>query len=298
MSPVIAPAGAPSDAPSDGIDGLPALPIVALKLGEIVHGKSASVQQVADLLRSDPAMSARLLQLVNSPYFGIPGGVSDVGRAIPYVGFSTLYQIVLTISVLDALRIGRHDPRALWSHALTVATAARVLAEETRSADPGACFTAGLLHDLGELALARIAPDKVAATFETMRAERVAIGVAERHHGLTPHDELGGRLARRWGFPAALVAPIEHHHAIHRPAVRDQLTGPGRTVTEIVALADHLSLTCGGPDALARFGEDGALDATELFGRDGLAQLERDTLCDRLRAGLDRSRAFLALITG
>lgn len=71
-------------------DGLPTLPIVALKLGEVVHSKSASVQAVAEVLRSDPATSAKLLRLVNSPYFGIPGGVSDVARAIPFVGFNTL----------------------------------------------------------------------------------------------------------------------------------------------------------------------------------------------------------------
>src|SRR5690349_19213134 len=84
-------------------DSLPTIPIVALQIGEVVHSKNASVNQVAEILRSDPATSAKLLRLVNSPYFGIPGGVSDVAKAIPFVGFNTLYQLVLSISVLDTL---------------------------------------------------------------------------------------------------------------------------------------------------------------------------------------------------
>lgn len=302
MAVLTPPGAAPDLAPLEAIDSLPTLPVVALQIGEVVHGKSASVQQVADLLRGDPATSAKLLRLVNSPYFGIPGGVSDVARAIPFVGFNTLYQIVLSISVLDVLRIGSgdgHDPRALWVHALTVATAARALAEEIRFGDPGACFTAGLLHDMGEIALAKLAPDKVAAAFETMRADGVAIDIAERRHGLSPHDRIGSRLARRWKFPASLATPIEHHHAIHRPEVRERMTGPLRTITEIVAAADHLSLACQASLAASdAFGEDGVREAGELFARNGLSQVQRDALCDRTRAGLDRSKLFLALVSG
>jgi putative nucleotidyltransferase with HDIG domain len=305
--PAPSPAAPAGDAPAiepgvlEALDSLPTLPIVALQLGEIVHSKTASVDQVAALLRSDPATSAKLLRLVNSPYFGIPGGVSDVARAIPFVGFSTLYQLVLSISVLDALRIGPggHDPRALWTHALTVATAARELAEEIRFADPGACFTAGLLHDMGEIALAKLAPDKVAAAFETMRTDGVAIGVAERRHGLSPHDRVGSRLARRWKFPARLATPIEQHHAIHRPEIRDRMTGQIRTITEIVAVADHLSLACHATaSTFDPFGEDGERDIAALIAHNGLSAAQRSALCDRTRVRLDRSKVFLALVSG
>ena len=288
----------------DAIDSLPTLPIVALQIGEVVHSKTASIQRVADVLRGDPATSAKLLRLVNSPYFGIPGGVFDVARAIPFVGFSTLYQLVLSISVLDVLRIGPggHDPRALWTHALTVATAARELAAEIRFDDPSACFTAGLLHDMGVIALAKLAPDQVAAAFESMRADRVSIDVAERRHGLMPHDRIGGRLARRWKFPASLATPIEQHHAIHRVEVRERMAQRLRTITEIIAVADHLSLVCRAGAAplepFGSFGEDGERDVSELLARNGLSVAQRDALCDRTRAGLDRSKLFLSLLSG
>src|SRR4029079_16300793 len=170
------------------LDGLPTLPIVALRLGEVVHSKNASVQHVVDVLRSDPARSRNVLRLVNSPYFGIPGGVTDVARAIPFIGFNTLYQLVLSISVLETLRVGSGglDPRALWTHSLTVAVAARELAQEVRFNDPGACFTAGLLHDMGKIALAKLDADRLAAACAMMRSDGVAQDIAERKHGLLP----------------------------------------------------------------------------------------------------------------
>jgi putative nucleotidyltransferase with HDIG domain len=280
------------------LDNLPTLPIVALRIGEVVHSKNASVHQVAEILRSDPSTSAKLLRLVNSPYFGIPGGVSDVARAIPFVGFNTLYQLVLSISVLEALRIGDSalDPRALWTHSLTVATAARELAQEIRFADPGACFTAGLLHDMGKIALAKLDPEKLAATFATMRSEGVSLEVAERQHGLIPHDRIGSQLARQWKFPAALAAPIEHHHQVHRLEIRERMIPHLRTLTEIVAAADHLSLACQASFAPSSFEEDGEPDIADLFTRNGLAVSQRDALCDRTRAQLERSKVFLSLV--
>jgi len=276
------------------IDSLPTLPIVALRLGEIVHSNPASVQQVAETLRSDPATSAKLLRLVNSPYFGIPGGVSDVARAVPFVGFNTLYQLVLSITVLETLKI---DPaRSLWTHALTVATAARELAIEVRFGDPGACFTAGLLHDMGKIALAKLDPDNLAATFATMRSSGLSMHEAERKHGLIPHDRVGSRLAKLWRFPANLATPIEMHHSVHRVEVRERLVPHLRTITEIVAAADHLSLKCQGSFETAELAEDGEADVAALFARNGLSLGQRDALCDRIRTQLERSKLFLSLL--
>jgi len=294
-----------TDEPSETLrlrafDGLPTLPVVALRIGEVVHSKNASVVQVAEILRGDPATSAKLLRLVNSPYFGIPGGVADVARAIPFIGFTTLYQLVLSISVLETLRTGDAglDLRALWTHSLTVATAAREIAQEIRFADPGAAFTAGLLHDMGKIALAKLEPDKLAAAFATMRDRGVSLADAELLHGLTPHDKIGSRLARLWKFPASLATPIEHHHAIHRIEVRDRLVPHLRTLTEIVAAADHLSRACQTTFTANELVEDGEPNVAELFERTGLTLAQRDALCDRTRTQLERSKVFLALLSG
>ena len=234
------------------------------------------MQQVADILRTDPATSAKLLRLVNSPYFGIPGGVSDVARAIPFVGFNTLYQLVLSISVLETLGAG-FDVRTLWVHSLTVATAARELAAEIRFSDPGSCFTAGLLHDMGKIALAKLDGERLAAAIESV-----------------PHDRLGSRLARQWRFPATLTTPIEQHHGIHRAEVRERLGPNLRTITEIVATADHLAHEMAFTTEVLP--DEDAAELAALCDRNGFSERQRSTLVTRTKQQLERSSVFLSLV--
>jgi len=283
------------------LDSLPTLPIVALQIGEVVHSNKASVAHVAEILRTDPATSAKLLKLVNSPYFGIPGGVSDVARAIPFVGFNTLYQLVLSITVLDTLdaRAAGFDPKALWLHSLTVATAARELAAELRFNDGGVCFTAGLLHDMGKIALAKIEPDKLAKVFASMRDEGMSMADAEVNHGLPEHDRVGSRLAKQWRFPATLATPIEQHHAIHKVEVRDKLPPNLKMITEIICAADHVSMQCS--DAFVIGGDpidDADGHASGLFARNGFTETQIQALVDKTKTQLERSKVFLSLLEG
>jgi len=277
-----------------GMDALPTLPVVAIRLGELVHSRNVTVQQVAELLRGDPSTSAKLLRLVNSPYFGIPGGVADVARAIPFVGFNTLYQLVLSITVLETLG-GKDDAiRALWIHSLSVATTARELAVEAK-VDPGAAFTAGLLHDMGKIALAKLDPASFAAATAHARAGNVSMHIAEHQLGLPSHDRIGSALAKQWKFPASLAVPIEQHHEIHRAAVRGKLAASLRSLTEVVAGADWLA------HAAART-FDGRSEVPEepetvaLFERVGLSTAQRQAVADRSKLALEKSKIFLSVL--
>jgi len=278
------------------LDGLPTIPLVALELGVLVHSKSVSVQQIANLLRTDPSTSAKLLRMVNSPYFGIPGGVSDVARAIPFIGFNTLYQLVLSITVVEALDdSGDAAIRALWLHSLAVATVARELAIETKVADPGACFTAGLLHDMGTIALAKLEPARFAAACAVRDSEGLSSHEAEQRVGLPSHSLLGGALARQWRFPAMLAVPIEQHHGIHRPQIRGKLTPNLRTLTELVAAADVLAAACESSfDTAIERPEN--LEAKALFEQVGVSAEQRRSVCDRARYSLAKSQVFLSIL--
>ncbi len=279
------------------LEALPTLPVVALQIGEVIHSRNASVQQVADVLRGDPATSAKLLRLVNSPYFGIPGGVSDVARAIPFVGFNTLYQLVLTISVLDTLDAGGgFDPRELWLHSLTVATAARELAQDVRFADPGACFTAGLLHDMGRIALARLAPAQLSAAYASMKKDGLSIHEAEKLHQLAPHDGLGSKLAKQWKFPATLAVPIEQHHSVHRPEVRDRLPPNLRTISEIVSVADAVAKQATDAFATTTPDDEAAAGLDAILERNGYGAGRAEQMIDRTKKELERSKVFLSLL--
>lgn len=282
---------------SKALDSLPTLPVVALQIGEVIHSKNVSVAKVAEVMRSDPATSAKLLRLVNSPYFGIPGGVADVARAIPFVGFNTLYQLVLSISVLDTLKGTEGDGvRALWMHSLIVATAARELAAEVRFSDPGVCFTAGLLHDMGKIVLAKVEPKAFADAFAAMKTEGITLHQAEEKFGLAAHDRIGSRLARQWKFPATLTTPIEQHHTILTAPSRERLAANLRTITEIIAAADHLSAWCAKDFGGVPLAEEGDADSLGLLERNGLSRASRDGLLSRTMRELERSKIFLAII--
>ena len=85
------------------VDKLPTLPTVAHEVGNLVNDPDASSRDIADLIKQDQSLTARVLALVNSAYYSVPGGIADVQRAISYLGFNTVYQLVLTISIFDTL---------------------------------------------------------------------------------------------------------------------------------------------------------------------------------------------------
>jgi putative nucleotidyltransferase with HDIG domain len=282
---------------AQALDSLPTLPIVAMRIGEVIHAKNVTVQQVAEILRTDPATSAKLLRLVNSPYFGVPGGISDVSRAIPFVGFNTLYQLVLSISVLELLdsRAAGFDPRALWMHSLTAATAARELAKELHHPDPGSCFTAALLHDMGKIALAKVDPDNYAKVNASVAAG-MSMHEAEALHGVIAHDKIGHQLAKLWRFPASLAVPIEQHHNVRSAEVRARLPPQLRAATEIVAAADYVSALCihSFDDHVGT--EDGHADVLPLIRSNGFTSSQLDKLKTQTNHELERSKVFLSLL--
>jgi len=280
----------------DLVENLPTLPVVALRVGELVHEPSTSARDIARAMQGDPSLSAKVLRLVNSPYYGIPGGVSDVQRAISFIGFSTLHRLVLSVSVLQALSTpagGNFDAKGLWLHSLAVGACADVLAKEIGFTDAGACFTAGLLHDIGKIALADAAPDRFGHALDVARQSGTCMARTERDAGLPPHDRVGSRLARRWKFPATLLAPIEYHHSAGDQEVRRRLSSQLLTLVDIVALADHLCrrFDLGDSGSPADDAPDGdALD------RLGFSPTRVDALYTELMKRLEVSRSFLELV--
>jgi HD-like signal output (HDOD) protein len=285
------------------LDSLPTLPLVALRLGEVIHSRRSSVQQVAELLRADPSLSAKLLRLVNSAYFGIPGGVTDVARAIPFVGFNTIYQLVLSVSVLETLKTpngGRFDPKILWLHALAVASAARVIGEDLRHSDPGSLFTAGLLHDMGKIALVKVAPDTFVKAVALAKDEGISSVDAEQRLGLPGHDRVGSDLARRWRLPAALSVPIEAHHAVARPEIRERMVAHHRIAAEVIAVSDLIAHDVAVTAGVGAADEPRVADplTASLLESLGLGNADLDGLYSRVMLQLERSRAFLTLLEG
>lgn len=278
------------------VDNLPTLSHVAVRVGELVNDPKAGAREIARTMTQDPSLSAKVLKLVNSSYYAIPGGVTDVARAISFVGFNALHQLVLTVSVFQALRTPRgamFDARGLWLHSLAVGACAEAIARRIGHPDPSTCFTAGLLHDFGKIALAKTEGERFAAALDAARRDGISMHQAEQEQGLPTHDRVGSRLGKRWRFPAGLLVPIEHHHGRKNPAVRNELSAPLRGILDVVALADELC-------RIHQLGDSGSPSPegpdVETLQALGLSLAALDGVHADMMRTLEKSRVFLDLL--
>jgi putative nucleotidyltransferase with HDIG domain len=217
---------------------LPSLPAVFRLVSEQLDDHSYSLDQIGNTIQNDPAITTRVLKLVNSSYYGLPGQVTSVTLAVNLLGRERCKHVLIG-SVLDGVFQDGENPafsiQAFWQHSIKTALIARQLADYTDGIEePEAMFTAGLLHDIGKLLLIERFPEEMLAAEETMIRRRIDELSAEISQvGLT-HTAVGEALMQHWGLPDILVECARYHHE----AVHD---GPNRRATHLVYLANRLS---------------------------------------------------------
>jgi HD-like signal output (HDOD) protein len=226
-----------------GLDKLPSVPRCYLDLTSAVASE-AGLETVGNIVERDPAMSAKVLQLVNSGYFGVGQRVTSVQRAVVYLGIDMLRGLALTAEVFSTLNvpvIEHFSLDALQEHSfLTARVAKRLVTDQKRGEE---AFAAGIVHDIGKLILALVLPDGFAEAHRVSR-ERGQPGfqVEKELLGVT-HAEVGGYLLGTWGLPMSIVEAVAYHHAPH-------LAPPGSTdVLAAVHVADALVTSSLEPEA-------------------------------------------------
>lgn len=222
---------------------LATLPSVTLKIMRLAEDPHATGDALDQLLASDPALGARVLRVVNSAFYGLPGSVSTTSAAIVRLGFAAIRNIAIAASLTRMFRGGRvsdtFDARQLWHHSVAVAEAARLLAIRTRRGSPDEALLAGLLHDIGIV----VAMQASRVEFERLlRAldgpAPMSFAEAEREHLGTSHELLGAALSVSWGFPSSLALVTGHHHS---PMALEPNV---RTLPALVHVADQLAAQC------------------------------------------------------
>lgn len=262
----------------DRLDSLPSVPVVAHQVAEMVHDPRHDARAIAEVMKGDPALSAKVLKIVNSPYYGIPGGVSDVTRAISFLGFSTIHELVLTVSVFEAFKDSRSKfSHALFRHSLAVAGAAEAIAQIIGHPTPAECFTAGLLHDLGRLAILQLAPEIVDKDPDEDDL----------------HPKIGDRLASRWRFPVGLRAAIAHHHEL-APEKRRHVPKHLNATIDVIVLADVI---CKRQGYGVVENEPPPLP-DDVLSRLNLLENIEESAHDRLRWNLERSEVLMRVLLG
>lgn len=194
---------------------LPSLPAMVCRLTELSEDPRADLGEFAELVHEDPAMTARVLRLVNSPLFRFGGQVDSIRRAISLIGVRELHNLALAVSatrVFDGLPGHLVNMAQFWRHSLCCALVSRELALRLRERETERFFVAGLLHDVGALVLYSHVPEQALAAIEQAEAARRPLVEVERELLGFDHAELGGELLRRWRLPEHIVAAVEGHH--------------------------------------------------------------------------------------
>lgn len=199
------------------IDKLPSLPDVYLALVDELRSEDAQVARVAELLSRDVGMTAKVLQLVNSSFFGLPVHVADVRHAASLLGLNALKPLVLTAGVfrqLEDARVPAELAREVLEHGLQAGGIARQIAAAEglgREATDHAML-AGVLHDVGKLVLADHFGRSYAKVCLAAEASKLPLLIAEQDQFDATHADIGGFLLSLWGLPQEIVEAVAFHH--------------------------------------------------------------------------------------
>ena len=188
---------------------LPTLPTVVQKLTQMVDVPKANISEVADLIAHDQVLSAKVLRMVNSPFYGFPGRIASITHALVLLGFNAVKGIVLGTSVFEIME---QTMVGLWTHSVGCAAAARLLAKQNRLKDPENYAVAGLLHDLGKVIIALNHPEGYRDIRQAAAARRKPLFAVEAEALGVTHAEVGGWLAQQWNLPRILSEPMMFHH--------------------------------------------------------------------------------------
>jgi putative nucleotidyltransferase with HDIG domain len=197
------------------VKSFPGMPTTAAKLLPLLREPDAGSARIEDLIKYDPGLTANLLKLTNSAYFGLPSRISSVRQAILLLGRKRLLQLVTTMCMSGLMKrsVPGYDlPQGgLWRHSVAVAVAADRLVQSLKITQADEVFTAALLHDIGKMVLGDYVQGDL-KSIQEMVAKGISFEVAEYVVLGTNHADIGARILKSWSMPEELVHAVAWHH--------------------------------------------------------------------------------------
>lgn len=222
------------------IGDLATLPEVTIRIIELVEDPKSTARDLHEVIKNDPALSVKVLKVVNSAFYGLPGQVASVDRAIILLGLSAVKNIAIAASIarlFKGSRISEHFSASdLWRHSVAVAVAARSIAKMSpHPVMPDEIFVAGLIHDLGTLVERQSYPDQFAEVIDHCMNSDADFLQVEREVIGADHQAFGAGLTVKWKFPRHLRAAVGFHH--NPEALSPEL----RNMATLIQVADILA---------------------------------------------------------
>lgn len=199
------------------IGDIATLPEVTVKIIEIVEDPNSTAKELHLVIKTDPALSAKVLKVVNSAFYGLPGQIASVDRAIILLGMSAVKNISVAASIARLFKGGKMSEqfgaKDLWSHSVAVGVAARLITKASgQQAGWDEVFLAGLIHDIGILVERQAHPDQLAEVINRCAAGEGSFQELETKIIGAEHQEFGDALTTKWKFPRHLRAVVGCHH--------------------------------------------------------------------------------------
>ncbi len=220
------------------ITDLPTLPNVFLKVMRMMRDPGTPLKEIAQVVESDPAISMKILKLVNSSFYGLSQAVESVQQSIVLLGFSTLKNIMISVSIFKAVGADESesglDRRAFWEHSIGCGSIARFLEKQLKLGNQEEAFISGIIHDIGKVVLDKYFADDMATVIHCCKQDDISFYRAEREILGVTHAEIGAYLAQDWHVPAKYVEVIARHHTFDPESDRADLVA-------LVHLADALA---------------------------------------------------------
>ena len=221
------------------IKDLPPMPKIIYKAREVMANPKSGFKEIAEVIETDQAIAAKVLQVANSAYYGLSGMVSSIHQATVVLGHKTLEQLITMVSATSLLGSNlkgyRMGSGALWQHSLAVALCSRAIAKDRAPSLENDAFSVGLIHDAGKLALDRYLLERSAQVDQALKTGITFLEVEKQVLGFD-HTELASDLCAKWKLPENHVNAMRYHH---EPSASD-----GNQLAFIVHTANYIAQEC------------------------------------------------------
>ena len=201
----------------DSTNDLRTLPTVYTMVTNKLSDPKSTREDIAEILRHDPVIVAKLLRIVNSPLFGFLRSITTIEDAIPLLGFNEIRNIVTSLSVLSLFQDGKSSDifnrQLFWKHSIGCAIICKIVANKIGVQSEEEYFTAGLLHDIGRLVLDQLFPGEFREVIRLIEEESMFMRQAERTIFGRPHQFVGEYLLEKWKIPDILKDAVKNHHS-------------------------------------------------------------------------------------